>query len=318
MAAALSRLESDPPPVEAIVDVAWFVNFAPSEMGEGSNCGAMLDAIAQGRELLVDDPSYMHGKLPGSYGRSLSASRWEEFVLDPRGHVLRGEGRGYVRQVWGEKPKQTRSARQDEFGQEQIDATVLARNVAEVLALVPNHARGILLTHHTSRQYGPTMRRVFGEHVRLAPIMPAAKVAYRDARLAHEKDAAELAEIAERPRPFTREDAQRWARASRKMEMTLPDWLEAVAERYLHGKGRAGEKGVIEATRVECDGELKAAYDAYEAARWKLYKEARDADEARQKLAREAGAVVVPFAFVRWYPYQSADRRARALSLMGP
>lgn len=302
MAAALSRLDSARLPVEAIVDVAWFVNGAPGEMGEASNCGPMLEAIAQGRELVVDDPSYMHGKLPGSYGRSLSASRWEEFVADPRGPVKRGETRGYVRQVWGEKWKQTRSAGPGDCGLEKREAATLARNVGEVLEQLPSRTRAVLLTRHTSRQYGPTMRRIFGEYdVRLAPITVAARRAYGDARVGREIDGEDLAELAKQPRPFTREDAQRWARASRKMEDTLPDWLEAVATRYLHGKGRAGEKGVVEAIRVEIAVDLENAYAMYEAARWKLYKDARDAG--------------VPFA--RWYPYQSPDRRARMLSLMG-
>ncbi len=224
------------PPVEAIDDLDFYCNDAPAEMGQGSTQGRLIERASRDRELVIDDPSYMHRKKPGVYGKSFSAKPWEEWVEDPS--YRQG---GYMRAIWGERGSQTPSPLVEECDAHQIYATEMARNVGEVLAALSPRMRTVLITQHEARGYSPQMIEVFGAVVRIAHLAPAADVAF----LAAERTS---------------------------LEATVPQWLEWVAGRISADKPKAGDRTLVGAIRKEMTKELKGAYVALEEARVEIRK----------------------------------------------
>jgi hypothetical protein len=194
----------------------------------------------------------------GHYGRSYSAGAWEEWVVDP--NVL--PAGGYFRRVWGARPHQDASPQLRDANPRVAAATEMYANVGAVLALMPRRLRVIVLTEHEPRLHGEKMRRAFGANVKIVSFSEVARQA------------------------FLKAEGKRAAG-----ESTVYTWLEGLALRYGEGKGRPGEKAIIEDTRLDATQLLESAYATYEAARARLPGDRR-------------------------YPYQSSVRRARRLSLV--
>lgn len=293
------------PPVEAIDDLDWYANESHSEMGQSSPLGPLLERASRERELVVVDDRYMHGKLPGVYGKSFSDGPWQEWVEDEsvrrsKGSFPHVKNGGYFREVWAERYAQTPAPSVEESGTKRVVATEMRRNVGELLALLPARARLVLLTRHEDCVESVAMRAVFGNGLaRIAHLSKAAREKFAESRLVARAQRAlretEFEELEASPRPFEKDDAEQYARLeeelSRPVERNVSAWLEGIAARIEAKRPRAGETKLAAAVKKEMKAELGEAY--------RLFEKARD----RLPSAR--------------YPHQSQLRRARRLSIVG-
>lgn len=243
-AQSTSVLEALRPAVEAIDDLDWLSNEAPSALGEGSSFGDMLERASMEHEFCPPDARDQRDKNAlrdgdnkpiGHYGKSFGG-RWTEWVDDEE-----HPDHGYVRTFWSEKYEQTPNAVQIAPSERQGRAAEMLQNVTEVLNLMPARLRLVAVMQYEPRKHGMVMRHVFGKFVPIIALSRTARAAFDEAR-----------------------------KGGHVKEATLYAWLEGLALRLKASKSRAGESAIIKAARSEMSRELSLALNVYEEARDRL------------------------------------------------